>query len=280
MARKYENCIYDIPWPADQNFEEKNRLLMIDKGGPCPTKFLSNTTWYLKASTKGKGHHVSDCPEMLSWIGGDPDHPFDLNGEIVVYMNGEKHVMDKSFFLQTPAFVPHCPYEVTRVDVPMIHIATPCSNTMQVTQLPDLALREKETHYYDRYYITDASRDPLSSVDGQIRVLYGDGTTCPGGIVTRASWFKKVVPDGIVPMHKHGYDELLLFMGSDWNDPFALNAEISFSIGGEEYTITRSSYIAIPPGVVHGPFRIGKLTRPVFMAAFHDSPFYNQIPEK
>ncbi|MBQ5951589.1 MAG: hypothetical protein IJL66_05560 [Lachnospiraceae bacterium] len=278
MPKKYANCIYDIPWPSDQGFEEKHRLLMIDKGGPTPTKFLSNATWYLKASPNGKGHHVSDCPEMLSWIGGDPENPFDLNGEIVVYMNGEKHVLDKSFYLQTPAFVPHCPYEVTRVDVPMIHIATPCSNTMKVTQLPELALREKETHYYDRYFVTDPQGDPLPAVKGEVKVLYADGAQCPGGIVTRASWFKEDVPDGIVPVHKHEYDELLLFLGSDYEAPFDLNAEITFSIGGEEFTITKSSYVAIPPGVEHGPFVIQNMKRPVFMAAFHDSPFYNQIP--
>lgn len=279
MEGKYSHLIYDRPWPAEKQFEEKTRLLHIHMDEPIGISMRSSTTWYHTASDNGKGQHTQDCSELLSWISGDPEHPWDLDGEVILYQNGEKKVLHNSFFLETPPYMPHCPYHVTKTTRPMIHVAVPVSSDMHVTDMFDFPLHDDvETHYYDSYYTFDAQGDDRPEIPGEVRVLYADGKKCPGGKVLRVSWFKEDVPEGLTGMHKHDFDELLLFMGGDFYDPYDLKAEVTFTLGDEEYTINKTSYVAVPAGLKHGGFKIRNLTHPMFFCAFHNTEEYRQIP--
>ena len=84
--------------------------------------FNINVSWYCKASTTvdDKPHtHKED--EIIGFIGGDPAHPDDLNGEIEMYLEGERHIITKSAMLFIPAGMVHCPLTLKRVDRPIMH---------------------------------------------------------------------------------------------------------------------------------------------------------------
>lgn len=57
--------------------------------------------------------------------------------------------------------------------------------------------------------------------------------------------------------HKHDYEEVFLFLGTDAKDTGKLEAEIEFWIGEgkdmEKVVLTTSSAIYVPPGVAHFP---------------------------
>lgn len=281
MAGKYEHLIYGEHWPAEKQFPEKDRLIHMAMETDFGISMRSSTTWYHTASPNGKGQHTQDCPELLSWISGDPDNPHDLGGEMILYLNGEKKVIRNSYFQVAPAWMPHCPYLVTKVDRPMIHVAVPVSDNMFVEDMYDFPLHDDvETHYYDRFYTWDAEGDTKPAFPGEVRVLYADAKKIPAGKRLRVCWFKQDVPQGLIGEHKHDFDELLLFQGNDPKDPYNLHGEVTFTLGDEEYTITKTSYVAIPAGLAHGGFQIKNLTAPLFFCAFHNTEDYKELPAK
>lgn len=67
--------------------------------------------------------------------------------------------------------------------------------------------------------------------------------------------------------HRHDYEEIFLFLGTNPEDTTDLGAEIDFWIGEgderEKVTFTTSSSIYIPPGTVHFPQVWRNVIRPV-----------------
>ncbi len=74
--------------------------------------------------------HVFDRPhahpfaEMLCFIGGDPEHIYDLGGEVEITLGDEeeKHVITTTSVVSIPPDLRHCPIAFTRVDRPLIFL--------------------------------------------------------------------------------------------------------------------------------------------------------------
>lgn len=97
------------------------------------------------------------------------------------------------------------------------------------------------------------------------RILWMDGDVVPGAFQMNTAWYCKVPErDPIFTEHAHPYSELLGFFGSDPEDPYDLNAELIFTIGGEAHRITRSSMIYLPADIPHNPMRILRVDKPIF----------------
>ena len=69
--------------------------------------------------------------------------------------------------------------------------------------------------------------------------------------------------------HKHDYEEIFLFLGTDPQDTANLGAEVEFWLGQgnelEKVVFTTSSAIYVAPGVVHFPQIWKNVTRPVML---------------
>jgi len=89
-------------------------------------------------------------------------------------------------------------------------------------------------------------------------------------------------PGGPQP-HKHEYSELLVYLGTNPDDPDELGGEIELWLGeGEELekvTLTSSSSILIPPGLTHLPLFYRNVYRPIIhVLVMFDSTNYDLIP--
>ena len=63
--------------------------------------------------------------------------------------------------------------------------------------------------------------------------------------------------------HSHEkYDEVVLHIGSDPNNPEDLGGEIEFTVGDEKLVFDKTSAIFVPAGVKHGPVIWRKVRRP------------------
>ena len=62
--------------------------------------------------------------------------------------------------------------------------------------------------------------------------------------------------------HAHDYDEIMLHIGSNSDNPEDLGAEIEFVVGDEPLTINTTSALFIPKGVKHGPLTWKRVDRP------------------
>jgi len=69
-------------------------------------------------------------------------------------------------------------------------------------------------------------------------------------------------PNPHIPEHTHEYDEIVLHIGSDPNNPEDLGGEIEYVLGGEPLVFDTTSALFVPKGVKHGPLTWKKVTRP------------------
>lgn len=88
--------------------------------------FHMNTAWYVKATatTLEDRSHVHDTDEIIGFFGNNAADPYDLGGEVEIWLDDEKHVIDRSAMIFVPAGMPHCPLVLTRVDRPIFHFTT------------------------------------------------------------------------------------------------------------------------------------------------------------
>lgn len=66
--------------------------------------------------------------------------------------------------------------------------------------------------------------------------------------------------DKVYQPHKHDYNQVLLFLGTNPKDPHDLGGETEIYLGDEmeKHTITKSSILFIPKGLMHLPKSIRK----------------------
>ena len=69
-------------------------------------------------------------------------------------------------------------------------------------------------------------------------------------------------PNPHIGEHAHDYDEIILHLGTDPNNPEDLGGEIEIGIDGQSVTIDSTSGIYVPKGVKHGPLTWKRFTRP------------------
>jgi hypothetical protein len=133
--RKYEKYILTdlhLPEENQKRLPEYNkrakRILWLEdfiiKG--APGIILS---WYCKATEKeSTPAHVHEYDEVVGFIGGDPDNPQDLGGEIDFWMDDEKYTLTKSCLVYCPKGLKHCPLHVVRADRPILFLAVSVSD--------------------------------------------------------------------------------------------------------------------------------------------------------
>jgi hypothetical protein len=100
------------------------RILWMDEN-VVEGAFHMNTAWYHTASkTLEDKPHVHDADEIIGFFGNNPEDPYDLGGEIEMWMEDEKHIITRSALLFVPAGMKHCPLILKRVDRPIFHFTT------------------------------------------------------------------------------------------------------------------------------------------------------------
>jgi hypothetical protein len=116
------------PEPYKDN--EAMRLIAMD-GEVRPGAFYMETAWFWpgkwpatksEASTTKEHSHPFD--EAIGFIGTDPKDPYKLNGEVELWVDGNKNVLDRSFVAFIPAGTKHCPLRILKVDKPIFHFTS------------------------------------------------------------------------------------------------------------------------------------------------------------
>ncbi len=114
---------------------------------------------------------------------------------------------------------------------------------------------------------------PSSKVDTGPRVIFSNDlianakTKVEYGLITGDTVIGGDV--GLVLPHKHDYEEIFLFLGTDPQDTAKLGAEVEFWLGEgedrEKVVFTTSSAVYVPPGVAHFPQIWKNVKRPVMI---------------
>ena len=119
---RYPDAQPNPPQPADW----KSRILYLDNR-VLEGAFYLSCCWYNPGEIQ-RAHatepHTHDCDEILAFIGSNPADPMDLGGEIELWIDDEKHLINRSCLVFIPKGLPHCPMLPTRIDRPIFHFST------------------------------------------------------------------------------------------------------------------------------------------------------------
>ncbi|HLA83066.1 MAG TPA: hypothetical protein VJP78_15840 [Thermoleophilia bacterium] len=87
--------------------------------------FHMNTAWYLRAAeTLEDRPHVHETDEIIGFFGSDPENPYDLGGEIEIWLEDDRHIITSTAMIFVPAGMRHCPLVLRRINRPVFHFTT------------------------------------------------------------------------------------------------------------------------------------------------------------
>lgn len=264
--------------------------------------------------------HIHENAEYLIHIGTNINNPFDLGADVDLYMGKEmeRYIINKPTIAYIPRRFIHAPWTPRNVKKPFIFLQVsqprpdgtfggmPPEGMPTEGGAPGAMPQGKQWGDYSfiPYDENAPDTDPAKGkygryiMSGSTRVDDGEhGITLvenrvplkgfPGCIM---SWLPpKATPYRMHPPHIHAAGEFLIHLGINQDDPFDLGAEIELCMGKEleKHTITTPTVVYIPPGFIHSPWIIRKVTRPfIFMQIPHGeskggSVYYPQLlPEK
>ena len=116
------------PWDPVFTPEESTRLMFVDSE-VVPGAFYTECAWFwpgewpeIKPGDEPRVKpHSHPYDEVLAFVGTNPDDPYDLGGEVELWIDGEQNISDRSFIAFIPAGTEHCPLNIRRVDRPIFH---------------------------------------------------------------------------------------------------------------------------------------------------------------
>lgn len=124
---------------------------------------------------------------------------------------------------------------------------------------------------FGKYIITElkpkmrASWEPVVKPEESMPILFLDNSVVKGAFYVESSWTLPPFADKTHgEAHKHDYDEVLAFFGSNPENPHDLYAQAQVHLGDEVYTVSKSCLIFVPKGLLHGPIVFKRIDRPIF----------------
>ena len=120
---------------------------------------------------------------------------------------------------------------------------------------------------YEKYLIKKPAHEvDMKGVKGRQfpAMTFMNNTLVPGcNVWIGGGWIWAIpTPNPHIFEHAHNYDEIMLHIGSDPNNPEDLGAEIEFVVGGEPLIINTTSSLYVPKGVKHGPLTWKRVDKP------------------
>ncbi|MBN2240070.1 MAG: hypothetical protein JW712_09875 [Dehalococcoidales bacterium] len=243
------------------------RILWVD-GNVIEGSFQMNCSWHMYSSDRGPEQHAHDVDEILGFFSNDPDNPYDLDGEIELWIGDEKMTLDHSAMVFLPAGVKHCPLILRKVGRPIIHFSVVTGNEYITKKEGWKTLTPEEAR---SCVVTELKIPPEKQAIVEDynkyarRILWMDENASPGAFHINTSWFRKAAETLENVPHLHSKDdEIIGFLGSDHEHPEELNAEVEIWLGDEKYVITKSAMIFVPAGLKHCPLILRRVDRPIF----------------
>ena len=138
---------------------------------------------------------------------------------------------------------------------------------------------------YGKYVLSDTISDsspvrPIPSVPyvfvGENRLPVLKGVNCNVAINCVSEPY--MMSD---PPHKHDFDEFWYFLAGDPKNMRDLGGEVEVALGDEweKHTITTTSAVYLPAGLIHSPIHVKKVDKPFYFMVILLAPTYTSIKE-
>ena len=88
-----------------------------------------NVSWYCKPARHAPEPHTHENDEIIGFFGGDASDPYNLNGEVEMWMGDQKNMLTRSTLLFAPSGMKHCPLIIHQADRPIFHFSVVTGGT-------------------------------------------------------------------------------------------------------------------------------------------------------
>ncbi|MBN2542943.1 hypothetical protein JXI42_08765 [bacterium] len=131
-------------------------------------------------------------------------------------------------------------------------------------------------------YIIDAGQTPPPEKHPQektpgTQMFYIHDRIIKGAFMFCGTWLTGVpeLTPEMIQQHYHDEDEYIGFIGSNFEKPFELGAEIEFWYEDEKYIIKKSCVLFVPKKLRHAPMIYRKVDSPFFIFSTIPDPMHN-----
>jgi hypothetical protein len=138
---------------------------------------------------------------------------------------------------------------------------------------------------YEKYILKDLVLPDQQQYDNEeyskraTRILWLEDFVMQGAPSIICSWYWKATEEIGTPAHRHDFDEVIGFIGSDPENPRDLCGEVEFWLEDEKYLLKNSCLIFAPKGLKHCPLRVLRVDKPILFIAVSMSTKYYKITD-
>jgi hypothetical protein len=218
--------------------------------------------------------HVHDYDEIVLHWGGDYKRPQVLGGEIEFYIGGQPITFNTTTGVFIPAGVPHGPLTWKKFEFPHIEMAMMLGTGDPMKGWGKSGIKDGKStpskkakdFDYEQYVIRSPMREAGANFESGRQsptMTYMSKTQINvANYYIEFGWIWDIVKPGIPKMVHDNYDEIVLHIGGDPNDPEDLGGDMEFGMGDDLLQFNKSYGMWVPRGVVHGPLNWHKVRKP------------------
>jgi len=214
--------------------------------------------------------HSHDYDEIVLHIGGDPDNPRELGGEIEYYLSGQPLRLDTTTALFVPKGVKHGPIvwkKFTSPHIEMSIILGPASAGETWSGNGSVQPTKENDVDYEKYLVRNPDCLEGTEVTEAIKSpahIYVSSKLIPGcNNYIDFGWISEMPePNPPIPNHSHDYEEVVMLIGGDPKNPEELGAGLEFCIDGQPLAFDTTTAVYAPRGIDHGPLTWKRVDRP------------------
>lgn len=228
--------------------------------------------------------HIHDYDEIVLHWGGDWQRPQVLGGEITFYIGGQPITFNTTTGIFIPAGTPHGPLIWNRFEFPHVEMAMMLGTGDRSRgwgesgiAIPKQGLPTKKDKFdYEQYVIRSPMREAGAEfVRGRTSptMTYMSGVQIPSvKYYIEMGWTFDIPlsknPNAAMPemIHKK-YDEIVLHIGGDPENPEDLGADTEFYVGGQCLAFDTGTALFVPRGLRHGPIFCREYRKPHLVMA-------------
>lgn len=278
---KDPNFLHETPEQLDGRREQ---IIWVD-GENVPGGFYSEYMWHLPGTPQiqeeweksATGSHTHSFGEVIAFAGSNPDNLYDLGGEVEIWIENQKFVMDRSFLVYIPAGMCHGPIKMNKVERPIFQYVLGSASKYECTkcEMPEKSSRKDLSKQFVYSYkqgvdLPDYRKGggPNDTPGRHDHITFLDGEVVPDAdFYVEASWIGSAppppLPEGVKhpgpKEHAHAFPEIIVFFGADEKDFYDLNGEVVLYMEGQKFVFDRSFVAFVPGEVPHCPLYFGKI---------------------
>ena len=229
-----------------------------------PGCMFAHATW-IKADCERPGLTKYDSDVLFMLLSCDPDDKEKLHCDLEFWIENDKLTLTDTCYIFVPKGAAFGNIKVTNLTKPFMFY----EHHMTESEYKPIPV-EKATAPAGTYANNHVER--YEPVDGHLPegpegflelMLWIDVDKLPGAPYMEGLFFRTSNLTG-PPGHTHTCDEIIGFVGTDWENPADLGARVQFVLNDRILEVTKSALFFIPKGTSHSPIVIPEMKRPIY----------------